>query len=240
MDPDPTAEAERTLTELHRLRDRAARRAHGGAWLPAAAVAALLLASAALYEAPFAPLNAIDAEHPFWAGLPDQQRQPVLSYVYWFVGIPLLFAGSAGWYRWRARRLGVRVAWPAFVGTGLGVLALLAVIAAVPTRPAPDGLTVAAGPYWPGLLSPLLPLAATVLVLGWAERSRGLVAAGVWIVLLTGWLCTTYPLGTIPAWALGTDSLGGQLGLRPGHYLVLMALPLIAVSAARLASARRA
>ncbi|MGW4501708.1 hypothetical protein ACWENR_24245, partial [Micromonospora sp. NPDC004336] len=31
----------------------------------------------------------------------------------------------------------------------------------------------------------------------------------------------TYPLGTIPAWALGADSLGGQLGLRPGHYLVL-------------------
>ncbi|MEU5949235.1 hypothetical protein ABZ793_27240 [Micromonospora sp. NPDC047465] len=129
--------------------------------------------------------------------------------------------------------------WPAFVGTGLGVLALLAVVAAVPTRPAPDGLTVAAGPYWPGLLTPLLPLAATVVVLGWAERSRGLVAAGVWIVLLTGWLCTTFPLGSLPGWAFGADSLGGQLSLRPGHCLVLMALPLLAVSAARLASDRR-
>lgn len=239
MDRDPTTEAGRTLAELDRLRARTSRRAHGGVWLPAAGIAALLLASIALYREPFAQPTSIEADHPFWAGLPDQQRDPVLSYVFWVTGFTLLFAGTALWYRWRAHRLGVRVAWPAFVAAGLGLLALLAVVAAVPTGPVPEGLTVARNPYWTGLLTPLLPLTVSVVVLGWAERSRGLVASGAWMAVLAGWLCTTYPLGSVPGWAFGGDSLGGQLSLRPGHYLVLMALPILAVATARLASTRR-
>ncbi|PZG01558.1 hypothetical protein [Micromonospora deserti] len=203
----------------------------------------LLLASMALYRHPLGSASSIMADHPWWAGLPDEQRNPVTSYVFWFVGTPLLFAATGLWYHWRARRLGVRVAWPLFVGTGLGVLALLAVFAAVPTGPVPDGLVAAEGPFWPGLLTPLLPLAAAVVVLGRAERSRGLVVAGGWIALLTVWLCTSFPLGSVPGWASwllggGGESLGGQLALRPGHYLVLMALPLLSVAAVRLLSGR--
>ncbi len=236
MDRDAATEAERTLTELDALRQRTARRAHGGVWLPAAGVAVLLLASTVLYETPFASRHSIEAEHPFWAGLPDQQRSPVASYLFWFLGVPLLFTVIALWYRRRADRLGVRVPWRAVAAAGLGVLALLAVLAAVPTGPVPDGMTTGAGPHWEGLLTPLLPVAATVVALGWVERSRALLACGAWILVLVGWLCTSWPMGTLPGWLLGND-LGGQLSWRPGTYLVLMALPLLVTAAV---AARRA
>ncbi|GAA3738012.1 hypothetical protein GCM10022225_21160 [Plantactinospora mayteni] len=233
------------LTELDRLRNRTRTRTHGGAWLPALAIAALLLASIALYQMPFGQLTAISADHPYWAGLPDQQRQPVLSYVFWFVGTPLLFAATAAWYTLRARRLGLRVSWPIFAGAGLGVLLLLAVLAAVPeSEVGSDALAPAPDWIWQGLLTPLLPVAVAVLALAWAERSPGLAAAGTWIALLTVWLCGTFPLGYLPPWATnllggGSGSLGGQLSLRPGHYLVLMALPLVVFAAVRAARTRR-
>ncbi|MGN9813509.1 hypothetical protein ACTMSW_29700 [Micromonospora sp. BQ11] len=238
MKRDRTTEAEQTLAQLDRLRDRSARRAHGGAWLPAAGIAVLLLASSALYEAPFSQIYSIEGEHPYWAGLPDQQRSPVASYLFWFLAVPVLLAGTAWWYRQRSRRLGVRVPWRPFAGTGLGVLVLLAVIAAVPTTPPPDTLVLLSGPFWPGLLTPLLAPAAMAVALGWVERSWGLVLAGAWIVALAAWLCTTFPLGSVPGWMIG-GSGAGQLAWRPGHYLVLMALPLLVVATVRLVSARR-
>ncbi|MEV6814687.1 hypothetical protein [Micromonospora sp. NPDC051296] len=243
MDRGAAGEAAETLAALEQLRRRTHRRTHGGAWLPALGVAVLLLASMALYRYPLSQTNSIDADYPFWAGLPDEQVSPVASYVFWFVGTPMLFTGMALWYAWRARRYGVRVAWPLVAATGLGVLVLLAVFAAVPTGPVPAGLTLPNGPHWGGLLTPFLPLAAAVVVLGRAERSRGLVAAGGWIALLTAWLCTTFPLGYLPGWftaMTGGTEFGGQLSLRPGHYLVLMALPLLVVAAVNLAAARRA
>ncbi|GAA0385457.1 hypothetical protein [Micromonospora gifhornensis] len=235
-------DAATTLAALGRLRERAHRRAHGGAWLPALGFAVLLVASAALYRHPLTRPYSIDAKHPFWAGLPDEQVSPVASYLFWFLGTPLLFAVIALWYAWRARRHGVRVGWPLAAATGLGVLVLLAVLAAVPVGPVPDGLVSASGPHWAGLLTPLLPLAAAVIVLGRAEHSRGLVAAGIWIAALTAWLCTSFPLGHLPGWTsvlIGGSGAGGQLSLRPAHYLVLMALPLLVVAAVNLATARR-
>ena len=53
--------------------------------------AVLLLASTALYRTPFGQRLSITTDHPYWAGLPDEQRNPVLSYAFWFVGIPLLY-----------------------------------------------------------------------------------------------------------------------------------------------------
>jgi hypothetical protein len=73
-------------------------------------------------------------------------------------------------------------------------------------------------------------------------EDRGLIAVGVWIALLALWLCSsTWPLGHFPGWVArlldggSGPGLGGQLALRPGHYLVVMALPLIAFAVARLA-----
>jgi hypothetical protein len=244
-----TNQPEEALAEVKRLRRRAHRRAHGGAWLPATAIAVLLLASIGLYRYPFEPPPLIDASYPFWAGLPDEQRSPVGSYVFWFAGAPFGFAVTAAWYQWRARRVGIRIAWRPFVATGLGVLMLLAVLAAVPkSEPSlaqrelvATGEFLGSSPFWTGLLTPLLPIAAAVLALGWAERSRGLIVAGVWIALLALWLCSTWPLGHFPGWVArlldggSGPGLGGQLALRPGHYLVVMALPLIAFAAARVA-----
>jgi hypothetical protein len=244
VEASSTNHPEEALAEVKRLRRRAHRRAHGGAWLPATAIAVLLLASIGLYRYPFEPPTLIEASYPFWAGLPDEQRSPMGSYVFWFAGAPLVFAMAAAWYQWRARHVGIRVAWRPFVATGLGVLMLLAVLAAVPkSEPrAATGEFLGSSPlFWTGLLTPLLPIAAAVIALGWAERSRGLIAAGVWIALLALWLCSTWPLGHFPGWVarlLGGGSgpgLGGQLALRPGHYLVVMALPLIAFAVARLA-----
>jgi hypothetical protein len=223
-------EAEQTLAEVRRLRDRAHTRAHGGAWLPAVAIAALLLASIALYRYPFGQTSSISADYPFWAGVADEQRSPMLSYLFWFLGTPLVVALTAAWYRRRERESGMRVAWPLFAAAGLGVLVLLAILAAAPTGPQSDAL-VASGPWWPGFLTPLLPVAAGVVALGVAERSRSLVAAGVWIGLMAVWLCQWAPLGTVP---------GGMLSLRPGHYLIVMALPLVVFAVVRYARGRTA
>ncbi|MEO3742837.1 hypothetical protein [Plantactinospora sp. B5E13] len=247
MHPPEHTHPARTLAELDRLRSRTRDRAHAGAWLPALGVATLLLASSLLYRTPFGTPTSITISHPYWAGLRDEQHDPVLSYVFWFVGIPLLFAATGAWYAWRARRLGLRVAWPVFAATGLGVLALLAVLAAVPERRIAADHLGAATPdfWWPGLLTPLLPVAAAVLALAWAERSVALAIAGGWIALLTAWLCGSRTLGYLPPWATrllggGDTSLGGELALRPGHYLVLMALPLVSFAAVRaLRAARR-
>jgi hypothetical protein len=228
---EDAVEAEHTLAEVNRLRDEARARAHGGAWLPAAAVAALLLGSIPLYRFPFEQTDAILAEYPFWAGLADEQRDPTTSYLFWFLGIPLLFALTAAWYRWRERRVGVRVPWWGFGAAGLGALAVLAILAAAPSGEPADGLTGGTTMWWPAVLTPLLPLAVGVVALGLTERSRGLVASGLWIALLAVWLCGTFPLGRVP---------GGMLSLRPGHYLVVMAAPLIVFAVIRLARARRA
>jgi hypothetical protein len=239
---------EDALAEVRRLRRRAHQRAHGGAWLPATAIAFLLLGSIGLYRYPFESATVIDASYPFWAGLPDQQRTPVGSYVFWFVGAPLVFAMTAAWYQWRARRIGIRVAWRPFVVTGLGVLMLLAVLAAVPKGEpsAAAGELIDPSPLlWTGVLTPLLPVAAAVIALGWAERSRSLFVAGAWIALLALWLCGTWPLGSFPGWLArlldggSGPGLGGQLALRPGHYVVVMALPLIVFAFARLVGRAR-
>lgn len=238
--------AAETLAEVARVRDRARRTAHGGAWLPAGLMAALLVGSAALYTSPFAehpPETLVLVEHPFWAGLPDAQRSPLASHLYWFLGLPTVIALSALWYRRRARRHGMVVRWGWFAGVGLGALFILAVLATIPGRAIPHEtsgplpalrLELLAGS---GLLTPLLVAAAAVLALGWIERSRVLAACGLWAGLIAAWQCAYgYQLGEIPGWLdwilSGFDgpALGGQLtvlGLHTaGFTLLVMAAPL--------------
>ncbi|WBB53890.1 hypothetical protein [Verrucosispora sp. WMMD573] len=249
MDQASEGQATQTLAELQRLRRRTRARTHGGSWLPALGIAVLLLASSALYRHPFASTYSVSVDAPYWAGLPDEQRNPLASYLFWFLCTPLLLAAIGAWYRWRSRSLGLRVAWPLFVGTGLGVLLLLAVLAAVPTQEQHQSDILTSNPdhFWlPGLLTPLLPIAVAVTALGWAERSPSLTIAGGWIAALTVWLCGWVPMGHLPGWAtdiLGGDltgpmdgtpnSLGGQVDWRPGIWLTLMALPLVTFAAIR-------
>ena len=141
MTDDPANDAEQTLHHLRDVRTRTRSQAHGGAWFPVAVIAALLLASIGLYQAPAGDVVAQSAaqlapympDYPAWAGLPAAERHPVLSWAYWFLATPLAFALIAWWYRRRARAVGLTVAWHRVLIVGLGALALLAVLAAMPS-----------------------------------------------------------------------------------------------------------
>ncbi|WP_208026073.1 hypothetical protein [Amycolatopsis acidicola] len=213
--------AEETLAEIKQVKERGRRLAHGGVWLPALLLAALVLAGALLYRYPFEEPAGEWWSHPYWAGLPSAVRSDVGAYLFWFLGLPLVVLASAAWYRWRGRRVGVKVAWPWFAGVTLVVLALLAVIASIPTK-----AVTPHDPFggWQGLLSPLIVVAIATIALGFVERSPGLVFGGVWAGLVTGWPCVS-GMGRIP---------GGQVTLlgvdRPGPVLILAALPLLVVA----------
>jgi hypothetical protein len=137
-------------------------------------LAALVLASTALYRHPFLEPMQGGWRYPYWMGLPAEPRSYLGAYLFWFLGLPLAVIVSGAWYRWRSRRLGVTIAWQWYVGVTLAVLALLAIVAAVPTRVIDSSIA----PGYPGpagLLTPLLVVAVAAIALGVVERSRGLV-----------------------------------------------------------------
>jgi hypothetical protein len=230
-----------TLTEVTRLRSRARLIAHGGAWFPAAVLAALVLLSTVLYEMPYQQVNEIYGGR--WAGLPSTERDEVASYLFWFVATPVAFAAIGWWYRRRTRQTGMRVSWKSFAGVGLGLLIGLALLAAVPTDPATNQLTVDPPWWWlRAFRTPLIPVAAAVAVLGWVERSRWLLIAGAWLGLVAWWQ-NYFFLGGIPGWmswllAGGEGpALGGEITLlglnRPGPTLILATLPLLVFAVMR-------
>ncbi|MDT4986093.1 MAG: hypothetical protein QOI74_187 [Micromonosporaceae bacterium] len=225
-----------TLTAVRRLQARSRQRAHGGAWAPAAILVTLVLLSTILYRYPFGDPPAFSVAYPFWAGLPDPQRAPLASYLFWLVGLPAAFAAIAAWYRHRARRLGVRVPWPVLVTVGLGTLVLLLALVAVPRQPManPDTLTALPLPWWYGLVTPLLAVAAAVIALGGVERRPTLAVAGAWLGLLAWWQAAAGRLGDIPRWVIwlldggSGPALGGQLALPAAATLAVMTAPLLA------------
>lgn len=233
---------EQALTDLRQLRARSRRLAHGGAWLPALLLAAVTLGSAFLYRYPFAEPTAESWRHPYWAGLPAEPRGDLAAYLFWFLGLPLTVAATGAWYRWRSRRHGVKIAWPWYAGITCAVLALLAVIAAVPSARG------SSGEGWPGLLTPLLAVAVAAIALGAVERSKPLIFGGAWLGLVAAWHCAL-GMGGLPGWVtwlLGGGegpALGGQLTLlglnRPGPVLVLMTAPLLVIGIHGLWRARR-
>jgi hypothetical protein len=95
------------------------------------------------------------------------------------------------------------------------------------------------------LRTPLLPIAAAIVVLGWVERSRALALAGAWLGLVAWWqhrfgMGRTGPI----AWLLAGGHGGGhggaggaeidRLGLnRPGPVLILATLPLVVFAVVR-------
>ncbi len=239
--------AGQTLDEVRRLRERARSVAHGGAWFPVAVLAALVLLSIALYRHPFRQVNESSGTSG-WAGLPDPERSAVASYVFWLVGTPVAFALIGLWYRWHASRTGMRVPWRWFAVAGLGALAALVVIAAVPVDPATLTARSELGAGRPGdlwlwaLRTPLLPIAVAVVVLGRVERSPALALAGVWLGLVSWWQ-HFYGMGRVAGWetwllsggqASGLGAEVGLLGLnRPGPILIVATLPMLAFAVVR-------
>jgi hypothetical protein len=192
------SDTEETLAQIRDLRVRTRALAHGGVWFPVTLIAALLLLSIALYEAPFTQPTYLEARFPFWAGLPDMQRDVQLSYAFWFVLTPVTFALIAWWYHRRGRELGLTVSLKWFVGTGLGALLALVALAALPPErqlPNLDEISsVANSVDWlQGVRTPILPLALALLVLAWAERSVPLAATGLWIGVVACWFCAAGP-----------------------------------------------
>lgn len=235
MDDQHFDDPARTLTEVRRLRTRSRQRTHGGAWLPAAVLAVLVLLSAVLYRRPPADPHMLDVEYPFWAGLPYEQHSAIGSYAFWLLGLPAAFVAIATWYRYRAHRIGVRVPWPVLVAVGMGALILLVVLVATPSEPVanPDMIASTPSPWWYGLATPLLAVAAAVVALGWVERGPGLAATGAWLGLSTWWQCHAGLLGDMPGWLTwllsggSGPALGGQLGLPPAGILLVMVGPLL-------------
>lgn len=202
--------------------------------MPALLLGALVVASTLLFEYPFHQPMSETWRFPYWAGLPAQPYSHLGAYLFWFIGLPLTVLATGAWYRWRGKRMGVTVAWPWFALTTLGTLALLAIIAAVPTRT----VTPQFPGEWQGLLTPLLAVAVAAIALGVIERSRGLIFGGVWLGLIASWH-SALGMGGLPGWVdwllSGGEgpALGGQLTLlglhRPGPVLILAALPLLIV-----------
>jgi hypothetical protein len=240
-------EARLMLTEVQQLRARAAKQAHGGVWLPVVAFAVLLLLSIGLYRAPFHHLNSMRITVPYWAGLPAEQRAPIASYAFWFLGSATVFALMAIWYRRRGRRTGMRVAWQRAVGAGLGTLLFLAVIAAVPVEIPEDASRILTDQppgigtvLLHGLLTPLLPVALAVVVLGVVEHSRALTAAGAWVGLLA-WVQCTFGMLAVLGVLTGVRYAAPKYTQLPGPLLLAMALPLLVFGvAAAVRSARAA
>jgi hypothetical protein len=169
--------------------------------------------------------------------------------VYWLAAAPLAFGLIAWWYRRRARRLGVSLPWRRVLVVGLGAMIALALLAAAPSEVDSGALEVS-GPlgldWLRGLLTPLVPIALALIVLGWIERSPALAMVGAWIGVVAWWF-TAAGLGRIPGWlayALGGfqgPALGGQLHLfdQPGPTLIVLALPLVGYAVGRGLRARR-
>jgi hypothetical protein len=246
MTGDATADPAAALVEVDQIRKRGRLLAHGGAWLPALALAALPLLSIVLYRRPLTssvnsakPFEQVTIQFPFWAGLPEQQHSGLASYAFWLLGAPLAFLLVAQWYRRRERSLGVRVPWRAPVAAGtVGLLCLLALFAA------PTGGLGSTSRWWQGLLTPLLAVAAAAIVLGVVERSVGITVSGFWMGALAWQNCALGSIGGLLGWqswlldgGSGPGALGGQLtvlGLdRPAPALVVMALPLFIVGGYR-------
>jgi hypothetical protein len=249
-----SVDAEQTLRHISDIRRRARFRAHGGAWFPAAIIAALVLASVALYRGPFVdPFQARFSddgdiilgrpESPWWAGLPAPHWGAVAAYAFWLVATPAAFGLIAWWYRRRARRVGVTVPWPTVLLVGFSAWAAMALLAAGPVRPVPGPSTV---DWFQGLLSPLVPLALAVVTLGVIERAVTLVLAGGFIALVAWWFGAA-GMGRLPGWLVyALDGFEGParggavvLFIRPGVVLVVLALPLVVYAVVRGVRARR-
>jgi hypothetical protein len=244
-------DAAQVLTEVDQLRQRVRTRAHGGAWFPALAIGVFLLLSIALYSQPFNQPGHISVDVPYWAGLPDEQRNPIVSYLFWFLGTPLLLGIITRWYHRRERELGLRVRWPLFAVVAVGTLVLIGLLAAIPKEPAGDPnplvpLEFQAGDMATALLTPLIAVALALVVLGSVEKTRWLAFTGIWIGVITWWQGAFLAYGIMggtPGWLASLLSggegpaLGGQFALlslnRPGPLLILMALPLFIFAAAR-------
>jgi hypothetical protein len=216
-----------------------------GAAVPSTVFGLLTLLSAMLYESPFgwgtpgelrpdgSRWMAIRQESGY-SGLGGGDRSAALSIAFWLIAGPLCYLGCAWWYQRRGERVGLAMRRRPWVYVGLALLAVT--LLGVYLR------SLADEPFYGSpvnVISPLLAIALGLLVLAWAERSRGLMATALAYGTLSA-MMNGYGLGVIPSWIV--PPMGGTIDhlLWPGNNLVLLsAVLLIGALASRLRTSAR-
>jgi hypothetical protein len=189
-DPRPPASEPELLREMRELR-RQARAARHAYWFPLVLFGVLTCASIPLYHGPavlgqgaVVTASRIPALWPFLSG--DSPLVSAFLGYYWLVALLGGLLLTLVWYRWHARRTGLQT--PA---RGYLITTAALTLAAIAIPP----LALLRGPswlrflhrlavLWPGDLTvrgtvPFLIIAAGLLVLAWAERSRALAVIAV-------------------------------------------------------------
>ena len=136
----------------------------------------LTLATIPLYDRAFAYPHSgssffFISEVPDVAGLPGARFQSQ-SYLLWLVAAPLCYVLCAWWYHRRAQRAGVARRWRSYIVVGLGLFAFVSAINLIPATAHRSGHSGLGGQASiEAVLSPLVAVAAGLLVLAWTERS---------------------------------------------------------------------
>jgi hypothetical protein len=192
--PQSPAAARRTVDEVTGLRRRT-RRARQAFWFPLMVFGALILGSAPLYSLP-PPASIFDGVvvgngyDPLGGEL---ATDPHAASLFWLIGIPAAYLLTAAFYLWRGHRRGVRTTWRAYVVTGLGLFAVVALLLVNLPRKVPGRrFFLNVFHHLPGDLVirgliPLLAIAVGFMILSLAERSwaLGLFAVVFFAVALT-------------------------------------------------------
>jgi hypothetical protein len=192
--PQSPDAARRTVDEVTGLR-RHTRRARQAFWFPLMVFGALILGSAPLYSLP-PPASIPDGVvagngyDPLGGKL---ATDPHAVSLFWLIGIPVAYLLTAAFYLWRGHRRGVRTTWRAYVVTGLGLFAVVALLLVNLPRKVPGRrLLLSVFDHLPGDLVirgliPLLAIAVGFMILAVAERSLalGLFAVVFFAIALT-------------------------------------------------------
>jgi len=239
---------DKLLAEVAALRSQTRRRVRG-AWLPLLVFGLLTLASIPLYSRAFDTPRCCgafshDYRTPFVAGLPGADSQTGAA-LFWLIAMPVAYSVCALWYHRRAAQRGLQPRWRDYVGLGLALFAFVVVVNLLPDRVLSVHPGVAAGsaPTTLGvgiraLFTPLVAVAAGLVVLAWVERSAVVAAAALVFGGLTV-VVNTYGPGQQPAWFTRYPATRPWL-VAPAHDLLLLSGVLLLGAVVAGPTARRA
>lgn len=221
------------LAELDSRRTRARARASAG-WLPLLLTGLALLGAFPVYagwwDGPATGCSCLAADPSPWdrlglTGIGGDVRGLGL---YWVGAVPAVYALSAGWFAWSARRTGLRQRWGVHLLVGTGTFATVVALNATAAAWLPQSSRP--------LLTPLLAFALGLVALGLVEHDRVVTTAGA---AITGLVVIIWALNdhitSLPDSGLGNV---GQALLAPSVEVAGLGLVLIA-AAFLLRSARR-
>ena len=170
------------LAEMRALRGRA-RAARHAYWFPLVVFGVLTCASVPFYIRPRGNTGS-SSVLPYFGGF-----SPFISHAvayYWLGALAGGLVITQGWYRWHARRAGIQTPSVAYLTTTFALTAAAASIPLLAQIRSPHSLRFLGQlqRLYPGDLTirgtfPFVLIAAGLLVLAWAERSRTLTAIAV-------------------------------------------------------------